>query len=205
MEAPSSFTDATIVFGDLENPSITTLGLSRAFVIVERPHEKAITQVEKGGEGGRAGEVYGTRISGSLSLISSANAIIRRRRYPWIATTSHHKLSTKVNHHSRNHRLDIDIDTLTTFSSYPRFQPQPAAPEYTGMTFLAHIGSQNSFLASAESADAVFTSQWKSLPPTNIPTFASVPEYTFCLPLLNSTRYGQPFRHHIHFAAAFRA
>ncbi|ESK86286.1 hypothetical protein Moror_16587, partial [Moniliophthora roreri MCA 2997] len=122
-------------------------------------------------------------ISGSLSLISSANAIIRRRRYPWIATTSHHKLSTKVADHDYDvakvscSRLDIDIDTLATFSSYPRFQPQPAAPEYTGMTFLAHIGSQNSFLASAESADAVFTSQWKSLPPTNIPTFASVPDH----------------------------
>uniref|UniRef100_A0A0W0G5D7 Uncharacterized protein n=1 Tax=Moniliophthora roreri TaxID=221103 RepID=A0A0W0G5D7_MONRR len=64
MEASCSYADTTIVFGDLENPSITILGSSGAGVRVEptrKGYLQAITRVEGSREGGRAVEVQGTR------------------------------------------------------------------------------------------------------------------------------------------------
>ncbi|ESK88192.1 hypothetical protein Moror_5544 [Moniliophthora roreri MCA 2997] len=94
-----------------------------------------------------------TQFRGHISIVPNAYATQHRRRYPRMAATSYHKLSTKVNHHSRNQwprnhqlqflrvswvadhdydvvkvsqsRLDIDIDTRNTLSSYPRLRSQP--------------------------------------------------------------------------------
>ncbi|ESK91140.1 hypothetical protein Moror_9543 [Moniliophthora roreri MCA 2997] len=191
-EVSCSYIHSAIVFSDHENSRIAILGFSRSsngcdfvshllFLFYHHDGGGDSTKLTTGYNA--SGERWRRRdsgIPGSLSLISNANAIIRRHLYPWIAATSHHLLSTKVNHHSRNQwprnhqlrslgvswvadhdydvdkvsrsRLDIDIDTLATFSSYPRFQPQPAAPEYAEMTFLKHFWSHKSFLASADSS-----------------------------------------------------
>ncbi|ESK80616.1 hypothetical protein Moror_9188 [Moniliophthora roreri MCA 2997] len=143
MEASCTYADTTIVFGDVENPRIAILGVSMASVIVE--------QLEEGGS--VAGE-WDTRPPGTLSFISNANAVTRRRRN---TGKMRHLTPPYPNQHQRT-------------------DSQPTAQKPPGERSWGFSGSLNTITMSPKTRDIVFPSNsTPARPPPPTPCFRMQP------------------------------